>query len=129
VRSVLEAAGFNYTDSHDWNMLWVNSSPKSYLYQGLNENQRINHFPMSTSLTHKDKMCKNLMFMQERFGRQHYNISPDTYVLPDEFSDFYSHFHREKAIWISKPNASSQGKGIYLVDNINEVSVDNECII
>jgi hypothetical protein len=37
VRSVMEANGFNYTESHEWNMLWASSSCKAYLYEGLNE--------------------------------------------------------------------------------------------
>ena len=37
VRSLLEANGFVYTESHDWNVLWSNSNCKSYLYEGLNE--------------------------------------------------------------------------------------------
>ena len=37
VRSTLEAYGFNYTDSHDWNLLWLCVPGKPYLYEGLNE--------------------------------------------------------------------------------------------
>lgn len=37
VRSTLEAAGFHYTEGHDWNMMWINTSSKPYLYEGLNE--------------------------------------------------------------------------------------------
>jgi hypothetical protein len=37
VRSVFEANGFNYTESHEWNILWSNSNCKGYLYEGLNE--------------------------------------------------------------------------------------------
>lgn len=37
IRSTLEVFGFQYTESHDWNLLWINSSGKPYLYDGLNE--------------------------------------------------------------------------------------------
>jgi hypothetical protein len=57
VRSLLEANSFAYTESHEWNLLWSNSSCKSYLYEGLNEFQKINHFPSSNELTRKDKLC------------------------------------------------------------------------
>ena len=57
VRSVLEVNGFNYTESHDWNVLWSNSVCKNYLYEGLNEYQKINHFPSSNEITRKDKLC------------------------------------------------------------------------
>ena len=57
VRSVLEANGFSYTESHEWNILWSNGNCKSYLYEGLNEYQKINHFPNSNEITRKDKLC------------------------------------------------------------------------
>jgi hypothetical protein len=45
IRSLLENGGFAPTESHEWNILWGSSSCKSYLYEGLNEFQKINHFP------------------------------------------------------------------------------------
>jgi tubulin polyglutamylase TTLL5 len=92
VRSLLEANAFNYTESHEWNILWSNSNCKSYLYEGLNEYQKINHFPSSNEITRKDKLCQNLVKMQEKYGRHNFDFIPDTYVLPDEFGDFYAHY-------------------------------------
>ena len=69
VRSILEANVFNFTDSHEWNVLWSTSSCKSYIYEGLNEFQKINHFPQSYEITRKDRLCYNYVKMQERFGR------------------------------------------------------------
>ena len=135
VRSMLEANGFAYTESHEWNMLWANSSCKSYLYEGLNEFQKINHFPSSNELTRKDKLCQNVVRMQERFGKHHFDFIPDTYVLPDEFGEFYSHFQKLKSsdpkrnTWIVKPANLSRGRGIYLVDDIAEVNVDDISVI
>ena len=63
VRSLLEANNFNFTDSHEWNILWSSSSCKSYLYEGLNEYQRINHFPQSYEITRKDRLCFNYVKM------------------------------------------------------------------
>jgi hypothetical protein len=31
--------------------------------------------------------------MQEKFGKEHFDFIPETYVLPDEFADFYIAFH------------------------------------
>ena len=72
--------------------------------------------------------------MQEKFGREEFNIIPDTYILPDEFADFYSQFHSLRSKeqvnrWIIKPSNSSQGKGIYLIDDISEVPIDESCIV
>ena len=52
---------------------------------------------------------------------------PDTYILPDEFGEFYEHYQKlkqhdsKKNIWIVKPANSAQGKGISIIDDINEV--------
>jgi len=51
--------------------------------------------------------------MQLKFGRNHFDFLPDTYILPDEFSEFYKAFNQrqkegeEKNLWIIKPSASS----------------------
>lgn len=111
-------------------MLWANTSGKPYLYDGLNEYQKINHFPSSYEITRKDRLCLNILRMQEKYGKANFNIVPDTYVLPEEFSDFFSYFHKvrnqegKKALWIIKPNALSRGRGIYLIDDINEINLD-----
>ncbi len=135
VRSMLEANNFSYTESHEWNILWASSSCKSYLYEGLNEFQKINHFPSSYEITRKDRLCYNYVKMQERHGRTAFDFVPDTYILPDEFGDFYAHFQKlkqhdsRKNIWIVKPANSSRGRGIHLVDDINDVNVDDLSVI
>ena len=63
---------------------------------------------MSGELTRKDRLCENVVKMQEKFGKDAFSIIPDSYILPDEFADFYSHFHNlrstEKSnMWIIKP--------------------------
>lgn len=30
--------------------------------------------------------------MQEKYGKQHFDFVPDTYILPDEFGEFYEHY-------------------------------------
>lgn len=68
IKSTLMQKGFKHTEGHEWNVLWMNFSGKSYLYEGLNEYQKINHFPNSNELTRKDKMTLNIMKMQEKYG-------------------------------------------------------------
>jgi hypothetical protein len=136
IRSVLEANGFSHTDGHDWNLLWTCSSWKPYLYDNLNNFQKINHFPQSSELTRKDCLCANVVKMQEKF-KQNFDIIPETYILPDEFTDFELKFKEiqstlkqgEQNIWIIKPSASSKGRGIYLVDNTSEVPMKENWII
>jgi hypothetical protein len=44
IRSIFTLNGFAATESHDWNVLWVNSSGKSYIYENLNEYQKVSLF-------------------------------------------------------------------------------------
>lgn len=75
--------------------------------------------------------------MQDKFGVENFDIIPDTYILPDEFADFYDHFHSiksklkegEQNMWIIKPSASSKGRGIYIIDDISEAPIKENCII
>mmetsp|Transcript_6716 Transcript_6716/g.843 ORF Transcript_6716/g.843 Transcript_6716/m.843 type:complete len:142 (+) Transcript_6716:592-1017(+) len=70
------------------------------------------------------------MGMQDKYSKHDFNFIPETFILPDEFSEFYSTFHREKhSMWIIKPSCSSRGRGIYLIDSIKEVPVDDDVVI
>ena len=56
-------------------------------------------------------------------------------MLPDEYGDFHAHFMKQKAydqkknVWIVKPSNSSRGRGIYLADDINDISVDELSVV
>ena len=93
LKSVLETNQFQQTETHDWNLMWSSQSYKQYIYDNLNEYQKLNHFPNSFELTRKDRLCANIVKMQEKFGKEAFDIIPETYNLPDEFADFYNHFH------------------------------------
>jgi len=130
VRSVLEQAGFHCTESHDWNLLWAGTVPPRYLFEGLLEFQKINHFPSSQELTRKDRLYSNVAKLQERHGKAAFDFLPETYLLPEDFTDFSARFTAEPdLVWIAKPNASSQGKGIFLVEAAEDVIVTEPYVV
>lgn len=127
--------GFSATDSHDWNCLWINSSGKSYLYENLNRYQKINHFPHSYELTRKDRLAYNIGKMQARYGGYDFDISPETFVLPDQFDEFYEAYKLlgqecpDKNMWIIKPAAGARGKGIYVTSDIDDIDEDSSNVV
>ena len=96
VRSLLEANCFTHTETHEWNILWSSGACKQYLYEGLNEYQKINHFPASQELTRKDRLAVNVRKMQERFSRQYFDFIPDTFVLPEQWALFCKCFNESE---------------------------------
>ena len=73
--------------------------------------------------------------MQEKHGKSACDFVPDTYILPDEFGEFYEHYQKlkqydsKKNVWIVKPANAAQGRGIMLIDDVNDVNVDETSVI
>ena len=108
VKATLETNGFVLTEGHDWNVMWSSRGVDTHIYEELQDYQKINHFPHSSELTRKDRLIANVIKIQEKFGKEEFNIIPDSYILPDEFADFYSQFHSLRSKdqpnnWIVKP--------------------------
>lgn len=102
------------TEGSDWRILWVSGAFRPSVFDNMQANQKINHFPGSTELTHKDRLAFNLRKKREKFPSE-YDIAPETFILPDEYGQCYNRILETKGIWICKPYAASQGKGIFLV--------------
>ena len=101
-------------------MIWFNGYTRAYVYEGLNQYQRVNHFPNSFEITRKDRLCANIVRMQGRYGKNAFNIAPETYSLPGELGEFQAYYNKLKEqgiheYWILKPNALSRGRGILIV--------------
>jgi len=105
------------------------------MYEGLNEYQKINHFPSISEITRKDKLCDNIINMQIKYSKEEFNFIPETFILPDEFDEFqetYQKFINQNGYsqyWIVKPFSLSRGRGIFLIDDISEVPDDESFII
>lgn len=68
-------------------------------------------------------MNRNISQMVLKHGKT-YDFVPKTYLLPQEISLLMRDAEKKKhgkKYYICKPNASSQGKGIYVTDDIEKV--------
>lgn len=127
VQDTLIANGLTQTKGKEWLVMWSGPRMRDKEYQGLHELQRVNHFPGSTELTRKDRICVHFERMAKRFGREGFDFLPETYVLPKQMDEFLAvHEAKPDHIWIVKPNASSQGKGIYLMKNLEDLPQSQE---
>mmetsp|Transcript_9416 Transcript_9416/g.35254 ORF Transcript_9416/g.35254 Transcript_9416/m.35254 type:complete len:854 (-) Transcript_9416:251-2812(-) len=113
-----------------WNAIWA-KHPSTEAFNGLSVHQKVNHFPGSWCIGRKDRLMRCLERARRRLPRE-YNFFPEGFILPAEFSSWRRRALLHKNfIWISKPVASSCGKGIRLVHkkNIGTVSCRKKCIM
>uniref|UniRef100_A0A1A8II19 Tubulin--tyrosine ligase-like protein 5 n=1 Tax=Nothobranchius kuhntae TaxID=321403 RepID=A0A1A8II19_NOTKU len=131
VRRILASHGFSevHPNSNDFNLMWTGSHLKPYVLRSLQDYQKVNHFPRSYELTRKDRLYKNIQRMQQTHGFKNFHIIPQTFVLPSENQEFRNCFAKDKGPWIIKPVASSRGRGIYLVSNPNQISMDENILV
>lgn len=75
-------------------------------------------------------MVKNLKWQWKQFEKegkledaQQLDFFPTTFNLPSDYSLFVEEFKKSPgSVWIMKPIAKSQGRGIFLFTKLNQIS-------
>ncbi|XP_069494133.1 tubulin polyglutamylase TTLL5 isoform X2 [Ambystoma mexicanum] len=131
VRSILGSHGFQEVpqNSNEFNLMWTGSHLKPYLMRNLLDFQKVNHFPRSYELTRKDRLYKNVHRMQQSHGFKNFNFLPQTFMLPTEYQEFCNAFTKDRGPWIVKPVASSRGRGVYLINSPNQISLEENILV
>ncbi|KAK9808967.1 hypothetical protein WJX72_007153 [[Myrmecia] bisecta] len=130
---VMQSRGWTevFDTDYDWDIFWADvhslGVESNFDHSKLQDHQKLNHFPRHVELTRKDLMVKNLKRARkalEKEGRGYeYDFFPQTYVLPLEHGLFVEEFRRNPGItWIMKPCGRAQGRGIFLLDRLSQVS-------
>ena len=94
--------------------------------QTLNKYQKFNHFPMTWQLSRKDNLYRNFFNMKTKFPND-YQYMPETYVLPKDYDIFMNeklknfNLNDKTNLWLLKPVASSRGRGIRLMTDIENI--------
>lgn len=123
--------GFELTvdDNADFDIMWHNTGLKTKQIKKLKSHQKYNHFPGMYQLANKINLGRNLMKMNKMYPEE-YKFFPKTWVLPKDFNAFlkYSKQH-EEVTYIVKPAMLSQGKGIFLTKDSNEINQRSNSVI
>jgi len=69
--------------------------------------------------------------MKQLFGPI-YNFAPLTYIMPNEYRQFINYFNKdgnEQSLWICKPSDLSRGRGISIIDKMEDLKYDQQSVL
>eukprot|EP00930_Biecheleria_cincta_P002379 TRINITY_DN103389_c0_g1_i1.p1 TRINITY_DN103389_c0_g1~~TRINITY_DN103389_c0_g1_i1.p1 ORF type:complete len:1015 (+),score=210.40 TRINITY_DN103389_c0_g1_i1:170-3214(+) len=108
----------------DFDLLWCDTAIPADRFMKLKPYQKMNHFVGMSSITRKNNLGRNLLRMRKQYPKE-YKFFPDTWILPTDLSDFKQQFSNSKRqTFIVKPDNGCQGKGIFLIRDVEKVPVD-----
>uniref|UniRef100_A0A182IPS9 Tubulin--tyrosine ligase-like protein 5 n=1 Tax=Anopheles atroparvus TaxID=41427 RepID=A0A182IPS9_ANOAO len=131
LRKILNAHGMGESGSecNDFNLLWTGIHLKPDILRNLAPYQRVNHFPRSYELTRKDRLYKNIERMQHLRGYKHFDIVPQSFLLPQDYKELIAAHNKCRGPWIVKPVASSRGRGIFIVNSPDQISSFEQVVV
>lgn len=120
VKQTVEKSGYRLVVSgrEDWCGTW-SETRYAVCYKILKSYQKINHFPGTYEIGHKDRLWKNVNRLIAVFGRKQFAFVPRTFILPEEFPLLREAWEGKK--WILKPPASSRGRGVSVVSRWSQL--------
>eukprot|EP00924_Labyrinthula_sp_SR-Ha-C_P004623 maker-scaffold_1-snap-gene-6.0-mRNA-1 protein AED:0.06 eAED:0.06 QI:0/0/0/1/1/1/3/0/428 len=139
IYDVLRYMGWKQTDHEtEWNFHWCERDWMVDVYDQVHfrlaSTQKINHYRNSREVSRKDLLIKNVKklerYMKKNGGcallENRKSIIPVSFVLPREHALFVEEFkknkHKKENLWIMKPTGKCQGRGIFIIQKLSEVS-------
>ena len=115
-------------DDLDWDVLWSDNAVDPERLAKMKPYQKINHFPGMYALARKNHLARNLTRLR-RLHPTHYDFFPKTWLLPAEYADLKAYMAGKKRTFIVKPEASCQGRGIFLTRKIEEIRPEDRYVV
>lgn len=114
------------------NVLWIDVATIHERLRSIQPWQIINHFPGMPNIARKNRMGQNLNRLAKVYPRE-YSFYPRTWILPSEMSDFRNQFDSSgvslnNKIFIIKPDAGCQGRGIFLTRTLDNVPTNENVV-
>uniref|UniRef100_A0A7E4VLN6 Tubulin--tyrosine ligase-like protein 5 n=1 Tax=Panagrellus redivivus TaxID=6233 RepID=A0A7E4VLN6_PANRE len=125
IKTVLSSYGYLQCSrrNNDVNLIWSNTHLSQSVLRTFLPWQRINHFPRSVGITKKDLLHQNLSLMCTKFPIG-FDFFPKSYIFPDDKAILLAKVAGSTTMkpHISKPAASSRGRGISILNKPSELS-------
>lgn len=134
----------------NWSIAWIDVAHTPF-YKSMKYYQKVNHFPGVEQITRKRNLGRNLNEMKKQLP-MYYNFFPETWVLPQQSNRLLEHEARllntppettfssslaskqgtsaAPVRWyICKPDASCEGKGVFITSNIASINPDDQVVV
>lgn len=128
-------------EREEFDIFWSDTAPGPERLLRLRPYQRMNHFIGMSVLARKNNLGKTLNSMLKKFPEQFTAIYPNTWLLPENAPEFKQYLQAicsddsstpkaNKPVFIVKPEASCQGRGIFItVDPIKDIHLHEHCVV
>uniref|UniRef100_A0A3Q0KRK4 Tubulin tyrosine ligase-related n=1 Tax=Schistosoma mansoni TaxID=6183 RepID=A0A3Q0KRK4_SCHMA len=117
-------------ESSDW-IFYFGKHMRPQIFRTIKMYQKVNHLPCSFQLGRKDRLWRNIVQMQLKHGKEHFNFMPQTYCLPGDLDELKKVWDEEgeNQRWIMKPPASARGIGVRLVTKWSQIPKKRPALI
>ena len=121
------------TEEYDWNLWWRTNRFRQCDYNDQMPWQRLNHFCKTIAITKKDTLARNMRRMRGVYGNTIYNFAPLAFNLPNDYTKFVAEYSKsqqeqgggnQRALWICKPADMSRGRGIFIFEDLSDLTYD-----
>ena len=123
--------GYNLitTPTNNWDLYWSDWGVNAEFVSKLKPYQKVNHFPNMSCLARKNCLGRNLIRMKKAFAKD-YNFFPSTWTLPTQRKELQEEIAKgNNKTYIVKPEALCQGKGIFLIKNLDKVPYNEHYVV
>ncbi|TKR86725.1 hypothetical protein L596_011254 [Steinernema carpocapsae] len=118
--------GWTAAKGEEWLFNWVTRDwmVSSFDHYPFRDRQIVCHYRNDFELTRKDCLIKNYKKAKKNAKPEEIDFLPASYVLPTEYHLFVEEFRKypPDTVWIMKPVAGAQGKGIFLFRKLKEIT-------
>ncbi|CAF3166581.1 unnamed protein product [Rotaria socialis] len=134
IRQAVHTSGFFESPAPDFtcNLLWNDSLISIDIVSALKPYQKVNHFPTTIEISHKDLLQANYDKLSNVVPRE-YNFAPKTWILSKEYNLWYSYASSQPknnpSVFIVKPSHANMEEGISIYCDYKQIEPMDNYII
>ena len=93
--------------------------------------QKLIHIPKTGMICTKDNLARLIKKCKQLFGSI-YSFTPLTFIMPNEYKQFIQYYNsdgNENSMWICKPSDLSRGRGITIINHMDDLKYDQQSVL